>query len=58
MEYYLAKKINYVLTYSNVDMDGLGNSVLRERCQSLESTYWMTTSDINTQNTEIIGERK
>lgn len=58
MEYYLAKKRDYVLTYSYVNMDRLGNSVLSERCQSLETTYWMTTSDINAQNTEINGERK
>lgn len=58
MEYYLAKKRSYVLTYRYMDMDGLGNSVLSERCQSLETTYWMNTSDINAQNTEINGERK
>lgn len=38
VEYYLAKKRNHVLTYSNMEMDGLGNSVLSERRQSLETT--------------------
>lgn len=58
VKYYLAKKRNHVLTYSNMEMDGIGNSVLSERCQSLETTEWMTTFDINAQNTEINGERK